>query len=143
MTASSSQPTTYFVDSNIWLYAFNRKQDERKHQQAKNIVSRESVWISTQVINEVCKNLIQKANFDETQINRIINAFYKRCQVATFSKETMLQASDLRTRYQLSFWDSLILAVALASNVNILYSEDMQNGLMVDGRLVITNPFKL
>ena len=42
----------------------------------------------------------------------------------------------------LSFWDGLIVASALFGNANILYSEDMQDGLMIDNQLTIINPFK-
>lgn len=128
------------MDSNIWLYAFNRAQDEAKHQIAKSIVAKGELWISTQVINEVCKNLIQKAKFGETQIAGLISAFYQRCQVVTLSEETLLKASQLRSRYQLSYWDSLIVSAALRANVEILYSEDMQNRLKIDNRLTICNP---
>ena len=143
MTANPAQPSSCFVDSNIWLYAFNRKQDEAKHQLAKAIVDRTGLWVSTQVINEVCKNLIQKASFDETQIAKTIAAFYKRCQVTPLSQAILLQASALRTRYQLSFWDSIILSAALACGADILYSEDMQNGLSIENRLTIVNPFSI
>ena len=35
----------------------------------------------------------------------------------------------------LSFWDSLIVASALYADANILYSEDMQHGLIVSEKL--------
>jgi predicted nucleic acid-binding protein len=40
-------------------------------------------------------------------------------------------AFDLREKYSLSFWDSIIVASALNSNCNILASEDMQDGLRI------------
>ena len=141
MTGNVVQPNDCFVDSNIWLYAFNRRQDEVKHQTAKAIVVEPSLLVSTQVVNEVCKNLLQKASFSETQISKVVTAFYKRCQVTHLSKEILLQASVLRNRYQLSFWDSLICAAALDSGATILYSEDMQDGLIIENHLTVTNPF--
>jgi len=47
----------------------------------------------------------------------------------------------LRRRYSLSYWDSTIVAAALNSGAEVLYSEDMQHGLTVEGRLEIRNPF--
>ena len=141
MTGNVLQPDHCFVDSNIWLYAFNRRQDEAKHQIAKTIVVEPGLLVSTQVINEVCKNLLQKASFSETQLSNVVVAFYKRCQVTPLSKEILLQASALRTRYQLSFWDSLICSAALDSGATILHSEDMHHGLIVENRLTINNPF--
>lgn len=141
MTADAPPSTLCFVDSNIWLYALNCQQDEAKHQIATAIVANLGLWVSTQVINEVCKNLRQKASFDESQLSRVITSFYKRCQVTPLSQDILLQASDLRTRYQLSFWDSLIVAAALTSGAQTLYSEDMQHGLTVENRVAIVNPF--
>lgn len=141
MTGDVIQPNNCFVDSNVWLYAFNRRQDEAKHQIAKAIVAESGLLVSTQVINEVCKNLLQKANFSETQTSEVVAAFYKRCSVTYLSKEILLQVSALRTRYQLSFWDSLICAAALNAGATILYSEDMQAGLIIENCLTVTNPF--
>ena len=53
----------------------------------------------------------------------------------------LLIASQLRQRYSLSFWDSTIVATALNAGVPVLYSEDMQHGLTIEGRLQIRNPF--
>jgi predicted nucleic acid-binding protein len=41
-----------------------------------------------------------------------------------------------------SHYDSLIVATALSINCSVLYSEDLQHGQVVDGRLTIVNPFK-
>jgi predicted nucleic acid-binding protein len=53
----------------------------------------------------------------------------------------MLSASELRETWQFSFWDSLIVSSALAGGAEILYSEDMSDGLSVENRLRISNPF--
>ena len=53
-----------------------------------------------------------------------------------------LFASELREEYSLSFWDSLIIAAAFLSGAEILYSEDMQGGIVIRESLKIINPFK-
>jgi len=77
----------------------------------------------------------------EHEVRESINSFYRNHSVMTIDQQTLLGASDLRSRYSLSFWDSLIVASALQSGAAILYSEDMQHGLVVDDRLRIVNPF--
>jgi predicted nucleic acid-binding protein len=52
------------------------------------------------------------------------------------------KAIDLQGRYKYGFYDSLIIAAALEANCNVLYSEDLQDGQVIDG-LVIKNPFIL
>lgn len=57
-------------------------------------------------------------------------------------KTTLLKASELRERLQLSFWDSLIVSSALLGSAEILYTEDMADGLLVENRLRVSNPLK-
>jgi predicted nucleic acid-binding protein len=56
-------------------------------------------------------------------------------------KAILIEASELRDRYGFSYWDSLIVACALAGGATIVYSEDMHSGLVVENRLQIVNPF--
>lgn len=97
--------------------------------------------ISTQVINEVCVNLLKKAHFTEDQISQLIASFYEKYPVIELDKPTLLTASELRQRYSLSFWDSLIVASVQHADVSVLYSEDLQHGLAVEGQLQVINPF--
>ncbi len=132
----------FFPDSNVWLYALTDQNEERKRK-AEDLIERfhERICLSTQVINEVCLNLKRKASFDERQISNLILSFYLNYEIIELNQATLLAASDLRARYPFSFWDGLIVASALAANTEILYSEDMQNGLRVENKLKIVNPF--
>jgi len=144
MNATSN---SYFLDSNVWLYALLHRKDsnaadEKKRQDAIALIDSPDVVISTQVINEVCSNLIKKAGFKEDQIKSLIQSFYDGSQVVAPNQEMLVYASNLRTQYNFSFWDGLIVAAALQANVTVLYSEDMQDGLRVNNQLKIINPFK-
>ncbi len=130
-----------FLDTNIWLYAFLKKADREKAKIAHSLVEHQNIVISTQVINEVCVNLIKKSSFSEEKVQQLIEDFYQGCQVIRFDKDILFQASLLRQEYCLSFWDSLIVACACKAEVNILYSEDMQNALIIRRTLTIINPF--
>jgi predicted nucleic acid-binding protein len=137
--------TLCFVDSNIWLYRFILNPSDpsaiQKQQIATSITSQENILVSTQVINEVCANLIRKASFDNSQIQNLIEEFAEGCEILPVSIETLQYAAKLRDRYLLSFWDSLIVASAVLGEASILYSEDMQSGLIIDNTLQIVNPF--
>jgi len=130
-----------FVDTNVWLYAFVGGQDAEKTAAAASLLQRVAIAVSPQVINEVCVNLVRKANFAEPDVSELINSFFARCLVIPQDEDCLLSASDLRGRYSLSFWDSLIVASAIRSRAAILFSEDLQHGLTVDGGLRIVNPF--
>ncbi len=58
-------------------------------------------------------------------------------------ESTLLTASQLRERYTLSYWDSLIATVACETGCTILYSEDMNDGLLINGKVQVVNPFKI
>ncbi len=62
-------------------------------------------------------------------------------QVKTISSQTVLQACNIALKNQLSYYDSLIVTAALEFNCTTLYSEDMQNGQIIEYKLKIVNPF--
>jgi predicted nucleic acid-binding protein len=131
-----------FIDTNLWLYAFLDTGDSDKSTRAKELFEETEPMLSVQVINEVCVNLIKKARFSEEQISALIESFYEKYPIVEVDESILLNASQLRREYSFSFWDSLVVACALAANAEILYSEDMQNGLVIRGMLTILNPFK-
>lgn len=96
--------------------------------------------ISYQVLNEVAVNL-KKKGFAEDKIRTIIRTMEEVAVVIDFSIDILLGASELREKYSLSFWDSLIVMSSVFANCKILYSEDMQDGMEIRD-LQIINPFK-
>ncbi|MCC5624772.1 PIN domain-containing protein [Nostoc sp. CHAB 5715] len=142
---NAGDSTRCFIDSNIWLYRFilnpSNPNAIQKQQIATKVTSQENLLVSTQVINEVCANLIRKAGFDNSQIQNLIEDFAQGCEILPVSLETLQYAVKLRERYLFSFWDSLIVASAILGKATILYSEDMQDGLIIENSLRIVNPF--
>lgn len=137
-------PAREFVDSNIWLYASVLAGDagaEQKHYRASDLLSRvDRPVINSQVVREVCSNLLKKAKLGEADVQRVIQDWYLTCELHPSSEQQHLLASRLRETSSFSFWDSLIVAAALDAGCSTLYSEDMQHGQVVDGRLTIVNP---
>ncbi len=123
-----------FLDSNVWLYALWSFTDPR-HEAALKCTSAPGVVASTQVINEVCSNLMRKAGVTNDDVEALVRYFFTAHKVVPVSYRSMLQACDLRRRYSLSYWDSQVVACALLSGCTILESEDMQDGLVIEGAL--------
>ncbi len=133
-----------FIDTNIWLYAFiasDALEDDPKRAVAKATIDRQDVVVSTQVVNETCINLARKAAAPETVLRELITAFYDKYAVTDLDRGTLLTASELREKYSLSFWDSVIVASALLADCEVLYTEDLQDGLMIEDKLEVVNPF--
>ena len=143
MSAANAGPGLAFIDTNIWLYAFNDSQDKLKTQQAKVLLRRTpQIALSTQVVNEVSVNLLRKFQAAEPDIRKLIRSLYRKYLIIEYNRAILLHASDLRSAYHISYWDSLIIASALAVGATILYTEDMHDGLIVDSQLTIVNPLK-
>ena len=130
-----------FVDTNIWLYAFVEAGDSSKSAIASKLITAIEPVISTQVINEVCVNLLRQVSFSEDQVAELVEAFYGKYRVVELGRVAILTASRLRKAYSLSFWDSTIASAALNASVSLLYSEDMQHGMLFEGSLQVRNPF--
>jgi predicted nucleic acid-binding protein len=132
-----------FIDTNIWIYAFSDAQDKVKTQQARALIRRErNITLNIQVLNETTKNLLQKFGATEDIVQKLIRSIYRKYTVVDFSQQILLQASRLRSTYHFSFWDSTIVASTLDVQAKTLYSEDFHDGLVVEGRVTIINPFK-
>jgi predicted nucleic acid-binding protein len=133
-----------FVDSNIWLYLF-LQDDNKKYKTSEEYLLKNNLnstfIITYQVINEVA-NILMKNNFTEIEIRENIEYLFKVCTLQDFTKEIMLIASSVREKYTVSFWDSIIIGSALFAKCDTLVSEDMQDGLMIDNKLLIKNIFK-
>ncbi|MFN2359050.1 MAG: PIN domain-containing protein [Desulfotignum sp.] len=132
---------TYFIDTNIWLYAFIQDQDAEKNKMARTIIRECEIVISTQIINEMCVNLIKKMGFSEIEIQKLIVSLHRKYSVFELSQDILLKASQIRDVHSFSFWDSIIAASALDCDANCLISEDMQSGFLLEDRLKIVNPF--
>ena len=129
-----------FLDSNIFLYAFSTK-DLTKQKIASSLVLK-PMTISTQVINEVSNNLLKKLKFSNHDIAEFVEDCYTRYGIVDFTKNIFIKASELREKYNFSYYDSLIVSSALLSHCSTLYSEDMHHELAIENRLTIISPFK-
>ena len=129
-----------FADTNVLLYLLS--QDAQKADQAE-VVLNKGVMISVQVLNEVTHVLRRKIKLSWPEIHTFLALIQSLCTVQPLTVETHAQGLTLAERYHFSVYDSMIVAAALLAQCRILYSEDMQHGLLVEARLLIQNPFVL
>jgi predicted nucleic acid-binding protein len=133
----------YFVDTNILMYAHDAAAGA-KHDRARALV--EELWrdrtgvVSTQVLQELSVNLRKKVRRPlDAKATRDIVADYLTWQVIVNGGESILEAIDLEARYQISFWDALVVQAAQASGAEVLYSEDLSDGQQY-GSVRVRNP---
>lgn len=133
-----------FVDTNILIYAHDLDAGD-KHTRAASVVR--ALWqsglgvISIQVLQEFYVNVTRKIPQPLSPIDaRGLIGAYSAWHVESPSAETVLAASEIQERNRLSFWDAMIVASALQSKVEIILSEDMNHGQLIEG-MRIENPF--
>ena len=134
-----------FVDTNILVYAHDFTQGV-KHERARALV--EKLWesgdgvMSTQVLQELCINLRRKSarpvSVEET--HKLIED-YSSWDIVVNTVDSVLQALDFESRYQISFWDALIIQAAASCEAAVLYSEDLADGQSY-GAVRVVNPLK-
>lgn len=133
-----------FVDSNILVYAHDRSAGP-KHERAADLVRQ--IWrdrsgvLSTQVLQEFYVNVRRKAStpLDPEELRELVED-YLAWEIVVNDGDSVLRAIDVSARFQISFWDGLIVHAANVSGAAILYSEDMNHG-QVYSRVTVHNPF--
>jgi predicted nucleic acid-binding protein len=135
----------YFVDTNILMYAHDAAGGV-KHERAKALV--EELWrdragvVSTQILQELVVNLRRKAAQPlDIKTTRDIVMDYMSWQVVINDGNSILEALELEDRYQISFWDALVIQAARTSGAEVVYSEDLSDGQMYDFVRVV-NPLR-
>jgi predicted nucleic acid-binding protein len=79
-------------------------------------------------------------SFEKLQI--LSDIFWRKFKVVLLRKSSVDKALSLANQYKYSYWDSLIIASALENKCKILYTEDMQDGQIIEGKLKKENPSK-
>jgi len=138
-------PDKIFFDSNLWLYLFVRGKtpdDISKGNAVKTLLRQSTdLYSSAQVFNEVANVLQKKFKFSETDTLKILQEIDQLTHCIPLTKDLSFKALDLKVRYQFSWFDSLIVAAALEAQCDILYTEDLHGGLVVEQTLTVKNPF--
>lgn len=127
-----------FIDTNVVIYSLSK--DDVKRRKALTVLARKPT-ISIQVLNETANILRRKLAFDVPAIRRFLADLMRETQYHAISPATLFSALTVAERYGFSHYDSLVVATALESGCNTLYSEDMQHGQVIDNRLTVINPF--
>ena len=126
-----------FADTNVVLYLLD---DGPKAGRAEVILG-QGPRISVQVLNESLVNCRRKAGLGWEEAAAFLEGVRALCPVEDLTVQTHDVGRALAERYGFSIYDAMIVASALVAGCTTLWSEDMQDGLLVEGQLRIVNPF--
>jgi predicted nucleic acid-binding protein len=129
-----------FMDTNLIVYLYS-KNDTEKQKQVINLLSNYDCFVSTQVLNEFCNVAIKKQGKQILEIDKNIDEILDTCNLLAVRHSTIKKSLVLNGRYGYSYYDCLIIASALEADCKYLFTEDMQDGQIVENTLKIVNPF--
>jgi predicted nucleic acid-binding protein len=131
-------PSREFVDTNVLIYAFA---DDPRSGAAEALLSK-GCATSVQALNEFANVGRRKLSMNWREVREAIEAIRVLVKpIAPVDLNTHAIGIELAERYRLSVYDSMMVAAALRLECSTFWSEDMQDGLEIDGRLTIRNPF--
>ncbi len=131
-----------FIDTNILVYAADESSDQSsKTKIARELLLQADLHLSVQVLSEfiVTARSPKKLNLSTQQEKEWLECWLL-FPVASLGVNTFVTALSLHQRYQISHWDSLIIAAAKEQSCELLYSEDLSSQQDFDG-LRVVNPF--
>jgi predicted nucleic acid-binding protein len=127
-----------FFDTNVLVYL--ALEDGAKAERAGQLV-KSGGTISVQVLNEIANVLRAKRTRSWGEVRNLLSTLQQLLTVEPITLQTHAAGLAISERYRLAIYDSMIVAAAVLSGSHTLWSEDMHDGLVVNGQLTIRNPF--
>jgi predicted nucleic acid-binding protein len=128
-----------FFDTNVLLYVAS--DDIAKANRAETLIG-EGGTISVQVLNEVANVARRKMRLSWAETRTMLAIFRNLLPVRPMTVDIHEAGLALAECYGLSVYDAMIAAAALDAGCDTLWSEDMQDGMVLEGRMRIINPFR-
>jgi len=126
-----------FFDTNVLLYLLSK--DAAKADRAEALLASGGV-VSVQVLNEFASVASRKLMMTIPEVREILSTVRSVCVVKPLDIETHDLGLEMAERYGFSIYDALIVAAAVRAGCAILYTEDLQQGQVIE-KLQIRNPF--
>jgi predicted nucleic acid-binding protein len=129
-----------FLDTNVFVYAI--AQDDPRANDAEELIAKGGT-VSVQVLNEFAAVATRKTNMSWGEVQLGLEAIRILCpDPLPITLDTHQEALAIAEKYGYGICDALIVASALEAKCTILYSEDMQDGQVIEKRLTVQNPFR-
>lgn len=128
-----------FVDTNVLLYLLSA--DAAKADRVEETLAA-GVTISVQVLNEFAAVALRKLGMTVAEVRDALEPIMAICEVLPITVETHQRGLQIAERYRFSIYDAFIIAAALNAGCSTLYTEDLQDGQVIDDALTIRNSFQ-
>ena len=129
-----------FIDTNVLVYVASG--DPVKAERAEKIIA-DGGTISVQVLNELANVARRKMRMTWSETHALLSMIRALLPVRPITVEIHETGLELAERYGLSIYDAMIAASALHAECDMLWSEDMHDGMVIEDQLRIANPFRI
>ncbi|GHT62551.1 ribonuclease VapC [Bacteroidia bacterium] len=129
----------FALDTNILIYSHDENATEKQNM-ARSLIVRSPI-VSTQVVSEYLNVLKRITRLPKEKIFNVCLPNLKYCDIHCVNIATLQLAERFIHRYDFQIFDAIIVASAVKSGCQILYSEDMQHNMIIEGKITISNPF--
>ena len=139
---SENSPLRTFLDSNVLLYTDDRANPDKQRraiQVLAELKRTRSGVVSLQVLQEYFTVVTRKFGVSDDDARSKVELF-AAFEVVEPGPDDIFAAIDLHRLRRLSYWDALVVHTARRAGCQILLSEDLQHGQVIDG-VRIVNPF--
>ena len=127
------------LDSNILIY--NHSLDFADKRDIARKFFNENPIVSSQVISEYLNVMKRNFHMQKSELMNLCFVWLEKCIVQPVVLSTLKLTQNLIKNYNFQIFDGIIVASALEAGCEILYSEDLHNGLIIENKLKIINPF--
>jgi predicted nucleic acid-binding protein len=128
-----------FFDTNVLLYLLSN--DATKADRSEVLLGEGETHISVQVLNEITNVARKKLAMSWEEIEEFLETIRAVCEVHPLTVEIHDQMRAIAKRNQISVYDASVVASAIAAKCKVLYSEDLQHGMVFEKTLRVVNPF--
>ncbi|HXR14725.1 MAG TPA: PIN domain-containing protein [Terriglobales bacterium] len=133
-------PAKHFLDTNVLIYAV-AKNDPRASK-AEALLANGGI-VSIQSLNEFVSVARRKLGMSWKQVNECLDLICILCpDPVPISLDMHKAAMAIAEKYGYSIYDALVASAALEAGCKTLYSEDLQDGQVINRQLIIRNPFR-
>jgi len=128
-----------FFDTNVLLYSV--AENDPRSARAETLLAAGGT-VGVQGLNEFVSVARRKIGMSWREIREALDAILILCPAPIPLTLASHQAAvGLAERYRYSIYDALVLAAAIQASCKIIYSEDFQDGQVIEGKLTVRNPF--
>lgn len=133
---------TASVDSNILIYAAAEDAGDKTRTARKLLreLGLRRGMLAVQALGEFFVNAVRKYGVDPDAAANVIDLWQSAFTIVGARSTELVNGIRLSRRFELQFWDALLIATVAKNGARVLFSEDLQHGQTIDGVLIL-NPF--